>query len=453
MLDVTLFGMKPGPHHLVSALLHAIAAALLYLALRNGTSEPWPSAFVAALFAVHPLRVESVAWAAQRKDVLAGCLFMAALLAYIQYARRPRLGSYLLVLVLFALGLGAKSTVVTLPFVLLLFDLWPLGRWADRNNRGRLVLEKLPLLALAAAVSAITFTAQKSMGVVRPADLLPWSARVANASSSYVAYLWKAVWPTDLAVFYPLPARVASWSWPLACCVGVLVVSVLAILTARCRPYLAVGWFWYIGTLVPVIGLVQVGTQAMADRYAYLPLVGITIAVAWSCRDLLVRWPRAKLAVLALACAVIVGCAVLTWKQLSYWRDSRALFEHALRVVPSSYVAHNGLGMVAVQSGNLAQARAHFRRAVELKPDYAFAHNNLAGVLARQGDLSGAEAGFREVLRMMPQSADTHYNLGLVLEARGDLPGAAAQFVETLRIEPAFVNAREALARVRGDGG
>ncbi len=449
MLDVSLFGMAPGPHHLVSVILHALSAAILFLALFSMSGDRWPSTFTAALFAVHPLRVESVAWAAERKDVLGGFFWMLTLLSYAAYAKRPSAVRYALVVLSLALGLMSKPMLVTLPFVLILVDLWPIGRFVPWRVGRREVLEKLPLLGLSAVSSAITLTAQTRAGVVVPTDALPLGSRLAGAAVTYLAYLRKAIWPVDLAVFYPVSPASLTGLEPALCAIALVAVSFLAIRFARRRPHLTVGWFWYLGTLVPVIGLVQVGAQAMADRYTYVPLVGIILIVAWGARDLAARWPIGKAVLVALACAAVLACVVMTRHQVSSWRDSRALFEHALQVSPDNFVAHNGLGIVSVGDGDLARAAAHFESALRAKPDYAFALNNLGGVLARQGKLADAATRFREALRIQPTYVDARFNLGLVLESQGDRTRAAAEYEEVLRIESGSLSARTALERVR----
>src|SRR6266513_4169950 len=342
MLDCQVYGLKPGGHHFTNVLLHIVAAILLFLALQEMTGTFWNSAFVAAVFAIHPLRVESVAWIAERKDVLSGVFFMLTLLAYVYYVRLPRVARYLLVLFVFACGLMSKPMLVTLPFVLLLLDYWPLAR--IEGQFWKRVLEKIPLIALSAASSVTTFLVQK--GAVGHTEELPIFERINNAVVSYVLYIWQMLWPVDLAVFYPHPEnRLPSWEI-VSCLVLLACATVVAIALRKRRPYLITGWLWYLGMLVPVIGLVQVGWQGRADRYTYLPQIGLYIMVAWSAFDLTapLRYQRAIVDGMA---AVVLGA--LVWAasvQASYWRNSETLWTHALAVTPSNDVAENNLGIV-----------------------------------------------------------------------------------------------------------
>jgi tetratricopeptide (TPR) repeat protein len=469
MLDCELFGVDPGAHHLVSAGLHGTNAALLFLGLWLMTRAPWPSLFAAALFGAHPLRVESVAWAAERKDVLAGLLWMGTLLAYAHYARRPGIRRYLLVIATFVLGLMAKPMLVTLPLVLLLVDCWPLGRWQPWRSGEpptetvplrRLIAEKLPLLTLSAASAVITWVAQESGGTAPSIDRLPAGARVGNALVSYVAYLGMSIWPSGLAYFYPHPAAVpggGSGTLAVRALASVVLLGVLtlfALLGARRRPYLATGWLWYLGMLVPVIGLVQVGSQARADRYTYLPAIGLSVIVAWSVAELAERGRVWKLATTALALGAVLGLAAATRLQLGYWKDSRSLFERAVAVTEGNFAALTGLGNLYLAEGDLPRAIRHYGAAILARPNFAIAHSNLGVAYARTGDLEQAAAHYREALRIEPENAGAHTNLGNVLLRRCDLDGAAAHYEEALRIDPtnaaAHNNLGSAHAR-RGD--
>ena len=388
LLDLELFGLEPAAFHRTSALLHAAAGALLFLALARLTASPWRSAFVAAVFAIHPLHVESVAWAAARKDPLSGVFFMLCLWIYAGQGRagpsRRRLAALAAAL---ALGLMAKPTLVTLPFVLLLLDHWPLGRTAGGGARAAavgalpLVREKLPLFALAAAVGAVSAWAQHSAGMVVDLDRLGLGARVGNALVAWVAYLGQSLWPAGLAVIYPHPgAALPAWK-PVAA--GLCLVALTAAaLGLRRRPALAVGWLWYLGTLLPVIGLVQVGSQAMADRYSYLPLVGLALALAFG----LPEAPSARRAwrrALALAgLAVLASLFAVARLQLRHWRDSEALFRHALAVTAENPIAHAHLGAALLEAGRTAEAIAHYRESIRLRPDSVPVVNALAWLLA-----------------------------------------------------------------------
>jgi tetratricopeptide (TPR) repeat protein len=461
MVDVELFGLEPGGHHAVSVLLHALNAALLFMALRGMTAEPWPSFLAAALFAVHPLCVESVAWAAERKDALSGTFWMLVLVAYGGYARGPRPSRFALVFGLLALGLMAKPMLVTLPLVLLLLDAWPLGRWRPGlRSAGGLLLEKLPLLGLSAASSVVTVLAQR--GALAPIQELVLGTRLANALVAYVAYAWNALWPAGLACFYPHAAIVAperSSRW-IAEGVGagvLLVIVTLAVVRARTRrPYLAVGWLWYVGTLVPVIGVFQVGSQSMADRYTYLPSVGLGLMLAWGVKELAAGLPRARWVPGAAATAGVAALAVWAWIQVGHWRDSRALFEHAIRVTSRNYFAHASLAATLLEAGEIDLARSHYERALGIVPNYARARRGLGDVFERQGEVAPAAAEYERALRDNPRDVETLNSLGVMLKRQGNLAGAAARYEEALRIRPEFARAHYNLANVhelRGDLG
>jgi Flp pilus assembly protein TadD len=439
MLDCQLYGLHAGGHHLTSVLLHAVVAILLFLVLLRITGDLWPSVFVAAVFAIHPLRAESVAWVAERKDVLSGLFFMLTLWAYAGYARRPfSLGRYLTVVLLFALGLMAKPMLVTLPFVLLLLDYWPLGRiglHAAGISR-RVVVEKLPLLALTAASCVVTFFAQGE--AIRSVESISLSSRIANALVSYLAYIRDIFYPVGLAVLYPYPeGDLPIWK-VAASSLAVTGISAAA-LVWRCRfPYLFVGWFWYVGMLVPVIGLVQVGLQSMADRYTYLPQIGVCIAVAWGVAQLAISWRyrfRVYGAAAALAVLVLIG---LAWKQTSYWRDSEALWIHALASTARNSPAHLNLGLALAGRGQLDAAIIHYQKALELKPDSSNARNNLGLALAQKGQADEAIAHFQKAVEIKPDYANAHQNLGVALEGRGQVEAAIAHYRKALELEPDY---------------
>jgi Flp pilus assembly protein TadD len=455
MLDCELFGLDAGAHHAVGVLLHAASAVSLFLALRALGGAPWPAAFVAALFAVHPLRVESVAWAAERKDLLAGLFWMLGLAAWARYARRPSAGRYLLVAGALGAGLLAKPMAVTLPLVLLLLDAWPLRRWRlPSPPPRRLVLEKLPLLALSLLSSAATLACQRGGGTLAALDSLPFGARLANALVACVAYLWKTIWPVGLAFYYPHPNLVASRPFDallvpaLACGLLLAGVSAAVLLEAGRRPYLLAGWLWYLGTLAPVIGLVQVGNQAMADRYAYLPLIGVYVMIAWGGSEL-VAARRGARPILWLAAALALGGSVVaTRAQLAHWRDSPALFRHALRVTRDNALAHNNLGSWLARQGDVGQAETHFREAIRIKPDYASAHENLGLMFARRDDLDGAERQFRRALALAPDLVDAWVNLGVLYAKRGEPERAREQLERALRLAPERADVRFSLGVV-----
>jgi len=446
MLDVRLFGMNPGALHLSNLLLHLVSTLVLFLALVRMTGVRGASAFVAALFAVHPLHVESVAWVAERKDVLSTVFWMLALWSYAGYARKPTAARYGLVLVLFALGLMAKPMLVTLPFVLLLLDVWPLGRVslsADPARPGRwpgfsrawfpLLLEKVPLLALAAASSVVAFFVQQSGGAVATLESFALPGRVANALIAYVAYILKMIWPSGLVVFYPNPQTVQVW--PAAAAFVVLVAALLLVARfAARRPYLAVGWCWYLGTLLPVSGLLQVGSHAMADRYTYVPLIGLFIMVAWGVSEAVGAARGRRIALAAAAVLVVLACAVVTRAQVMTWRDSAALWEHTLRVMPDNYYAHNGIGLELKQQGRLDEAAAHFLRSAELAPGVPNALVNLGLMLAERGKTAEAIERYNEALRRAPTYPSAHVNLANALLESGRVEEAIAHFNEGLRV-------------------
>jgi tetratricopeptide (TPR) repeat protein len=451
MLDVELYGLDPGPHHLTNLLFHIANTLLLFGLLNRMTRALGRSAFVAGLFAVHPLHVESVAWVAERKDVLSTLFWMLTLWAYVEYVRRPGLRRYGAVLLFFALGLLAKPILVTLPFVLLLLDFWPLGRtgmapnpaggWALAGDGWttvvRLVREKLPLLALAVASSIVTFVIHRRGGAVITLGAKPLNLRVANALISYVTYIGKMLWPAHLAVFYPY-AQSLPVGWVAGAFLVLMGISIAVIRAAPRRPYLLVGWLWYLGTLVPVIGLIQVGDQAMADRYTYIPLIGLFIVVAWGVPELLGRWPLRirRIALPAAAGVVILACAIAARAQAQYWEDSTTLWTHALAVTSRNNIAHNNLGVSLAEQGKLDEAIAHYSEALRIKPDYANAHNNLGAALADRGKPDEAIAHYSEALRIRPDYADAHLNIGVSLAEQGKLDEAIAHFTEALRIKP-----------------
>ena len=440
MADVQIFGVAPGPPHVVNVLLHLVASLLLFAFLHRASRQPWRSAAVAVLFAVHPLHVESVAWISERKDVLSAVFWMATCLAYVEYARRPNGPRYALVVLGCAAGLLAKSMGVTLPFVLLLLDYWPLGRLEGgpglARRIGRVVLEKVPLFALAAASSAVTYLSQSRGGSVAQTSgvegTLGFTGRLANALFSYVLYLEKAAWPSDLAALYPHPGLAATGfpAWK-----GVVSGAILALLTgvvlreARRRPYLPVGWFWYLGTLVPVIGLVQVGLQGMADRYTYLPLVGIFLAVTWLAADLASGSVRRRRVLGAVACLVLVALVAVAHRQVGYWRDSFTLFRHAVSVTDENWLAWRNLGG-AYQDENLqGEAIPCFEESLRLWPYAGGTWNALAIGYSSVGRHEEALKAFRKAVQFQPEDAATWFNFAIECAGQG-------RWQEVAQIEP-----------------
>jgi len=444
MLDCQLYGLKAGWHHFTNVLLQSIAVMLLFVGLLQMTGAFWRSAFVAAVFAIHPLRVESVAWIAERKDVLSGVFFMLTLLAYLYYVRLPRTGRYLVVAFVFACGLMSKPMLVTLPFVLLLLDYWPLDR--IKGQVSKRVLEKIPLIALSAVSSIATLVAQK--GAVGYTEELPVFERFNNAVLSYVLYIWQMLWPVNLAVFYPHPEnRLPLWQISSS---FLLLVSVTAVAIAlrKQRPYLITGWLWYLGTLVPVIGLVQVGWQGRADRYTYLPQIGLYIAVTWALTDLTTSW-RHRRTILSAAALLTIGLLSWgAWIQTSYWRNSETLFKHALAVTTNNDVAENNLGIVFLQKGQLDEATSLLKAAVDLRPDNSPAHENLAKALLQKGQVADALVHYRKLLELQPDNMEVHNIVGTVLVQQGQIREGVEEWQKVLEIQPDNGNALNNLAWV-----
>jgi hypothetical protein len=423
--DTQLFGMESGGRHMVNVLLHLLAALLLFAALQRATRQRWPSAFVAALFALHPVHVESVAWVAERKDVLAAFFGFLALYAYVRYVEHPNLRGYLMVVVPFSLGLMSKPMLVTFPFVLLLLDIWPLSR----AEFPKLLWEKVPLIVLSAADSAVTYLVQHSIGAVQ---VLPLAFRIRNALVSYVIYMGQMLWPVRLAVYYPLH-KVTVWEATLAA-IFLAGVCGLAIYWRRLHPYFATGWFWFLGTLVPVVGIVQVGGQAHADRYTYIPMVGLSIIVAWGVPAVLESvgkpWHGTRNAIAALAIAFCAGCMVLTARQASYWQNDGTLFQHAIDVTEKNYTAENGLGIYLAKTGRGPEAIPHFEEFLRVVPNDAKIHNNL-GILFSNipGREKDAVSHFEAAVRIQPDFKEAQYNLGVTLSK---MPGRTSDAIAHL---------------------
>jgi Flp pilus assembly protein TadD len=470
MLDCQLYGLHAGGHHATNVILHTVAVLLLFWAFRQMTGAVWKSALIATLFAVHPLHVESVAWVSERKDALSAVFFFLMLHAYGRYAREPSITRYLGVAVLFAAALMSKPMLVSAPIVLLLLDYWPLRRLerfsstngnaeiARTGNERRvmrlLVLEKIPLFILSAGTCAITFVLQKrAEGAIPP---LPFLWRMQNAFASYLIYVWKTLLPTHLAVFYPHPNdTLAVWETILA--IGfLLAVTTAAVLLRRERPYLFTGWFWYLVMLVPVIGLVQVGEQGHADRYTYLPHIGLFVAGVWFASDVArVRRSRSRLAVTtAVALLIIIALTWTAFIQTSYWRNSETLWTHALAVTSDNDVAHNNLGYLCVDHGELDRAISHFESAARIRSGKrnahynvasAFVQMNLADALARKGRPDEAMSHYEEAIRLQPDYADAYYNRGNVLFSKGRIDEAIADWEKALQMRPNDADAHTGL--------
>jgi protein O-mannosyl-transferase len=446
MLDVQLFGVDAGPQHVVNLIFHVATTLILFLLLCRLTGALGRSAFVAALFAAHPLHVESVAWVAERKDVLSALFWVLTFWGYAAYVRRPDWRRYLLVVLLFALGLTAKPMLVTLPFTLLLLDVWPLRRIKGFQGPGwwRLVVEKLPLFLMSAASGVVTFIVQQRSGAVAQLDAFSPSLRVENALVSYVAYLGKMIWPARLAIFYSHAKSIPFWATAGA----IMVLAILSIgagLAARRHPYIAFGWLWYLGTLLPVIGLIQVGTQAMADRYTYMPLLGIFIIIAWGVPDLVSRWPARRVLLPAAAAAVVLLCALTARAQTGYWRTNYDLWRHTLDVTRDNYVAEDVFGSLLVELKRPDEALAHFEASVRINPEYPDSRNNLGLQYMNRGKFEAAIEQFTLALQRRPDFADAHNNLGFALMSTKKTDDAILQYREALRLNPDFADAHNNL--------
>jgi Tfp pilus assembly protein PilF len=485
--DCSLFGLQPAGHHATSALLHAANTVLLFMLLRRMTGAVWRSAIVAALFGWHPLHVESVAWVAERKDVLSTFFFILTIWAYVRYASNANWQlaivncQFSLGLLLFALGLMCKPMLVTLPFVLWLLDYWPLERFG-RVAGTRLVLEKLPFLGLSAASSVVTYLVQKHGGAI--SDATSFQGLALNAVLSYGRYLGRMIWPENLSVIYPYTTQVPV----VELCAGVLVLAILTWLALKCREqrYLATGWFWYLGTLAPVIGLVQMGAQASADRYTYIPSIGIFVMVVWGVADLAAKWRIPDWGPVLAGALVLAACAAVTERQLSYWTDSGTLFRHALEVTKDNYMAWNNLGTHLLRQGkntealqcfktsleecerpvnsrNMGRALAalhrplesvrFFRKALALDPNYIPARMSLADSLADDGKNAEAAIEYRKVLQLDPGDEDAHCNLACALAAQGQTAEALAQLQQALRLRPSDASAHCNLGNLLTDQG
>jgi len=445
MLDVQLFGMNSGAHHIINVLFHILNTLLLFLVFRRMTGEIWKSCFVAAFFAFHPLHVESVAWVAERKDVLSTFFWMLTMCCYAIYTERSRRSLYLLSLLFFMLGLMSKPMLVTLPFVLLLLDYWPLRRFQFRYQDGSknthkksiiisLIREKIPFFILSAASCVITFIVQKKGGAIGSLDVFTLKARIANTIVSYAGYIGKMFWPVKLSVFYPHPDVLLVWKVSGACFLLVS-ISFLTIKYSRKYPWLAVGWLWYLGTLVPVIGFIQIGTQAMADRYTYIPLIGLFIIIAWGFPEVLSKWRYKGIKFFPIAATVLSILVVATWFQVRYWKDSITLFEHALEVTENNYVVHNNLGFALKREGRVTEAVENYLAALRINPDFEMAHLNIGVILSGRGDNEAAIKHYKEALRIEPDFISAYINLGNARLRQGRIADAISHYSEALRLD------------------
>jgi protein O-mannosyl-transferase len=480
-LDYQMHGGWAGGHHLTSVILHAANSLLLFLFFWRTTNALWPSAFVAAIFAIHPLHVESVAWVAERKDVLSGLFFLLTLHAYVSYVRKREVSRYLLTLCLFTAGILSKPMLVSVPAVLLLLDYWPLKRFGGGKSKVKsLILEKIPFVLIAVLWSVITFVIQGKYGAVAEAKL-GFGTRVGNAILSYGTYLLNTIWPQNLSLFYPYP-RALPWAAVILSAAFLVLMSVLCVARKKTSPYLVVGWLWYLGMLLPVIGFIQVGEQARADRYTYLPLIGFWVLITWGVVELSAKWRWRREILGTLAAVALIVLIPLAHLQASYWRNSETLWNHSLASTEGNYIAHNNLGNDLMYRQRLDEAVPHFQKALEIlpsyaeannnlgfalantdqwtsairyyqialgtKPDYAKAHNNLAVALAVTGKTDEALGHFHEALRIDPDFADAHANLGHLLLQLGRRDEAAAELTEALRLKPDDLEVREQLSQL-----
>jgi protein O-mannosyl-transferase len=458
MLDYQLFAANPAGHHITNLLFHIINTILLFSILERMTGFPWRSAFVAVLFAIHPLHIESVAWVAERKDVLSTLFFMLTVLAYTRYVERPGIYRCLAIILFFALGLMSKPMLVTLPFVLLLLDFWPLSRLHlerpffdtdvsdskavedghEKRTGKELIIEKIPLFIFSAASIYATLYAQWTG--IAPIESLAFSKRISNALVSYISYMGKMIWPSDLAVFYPYPESIPLWQVGGAVLL-LLLITVIAVRMRKRNPYVIVGWLWYLGMLVPVIGLVQVGYQSMADRYTYIPMIGLFITIAWIVPDLLARWRFNRVALPLLATCVIAALIIVSLFQIRYWQNSMSLFTRALSVTKNNFVMETNMGAALAEQGKFEEAIPHYQEALRIRPDDFDAHYNLANSLARQGKLEEAVSHYAAVLQKQPEAAAVHNNMGIALSQLGRADEAIVHFREAIRIKPNFQDA------------
>jgi len=484
MLDYELFGLNPAGYHIVNLLFHITNSLLLFLILNRMTKALWQSAFVAAVFAIHPLHVESVAWASERKDVLSTLFWLLTIGAYVYYVERPRIQRYLLVILFLALGLMSKPMLVTLPFVLLLLDYWPLYRLRSEKQTGthqkspenppehyderqklqenydkipariikavstippwvivrQLVLEKVPLFSLSVISCVVTYVAAEKGEHLKTLEVVPLTIRIANASVSYVGYIWKMVWPNDLAFFYPRPGRLLLWQ-VLGAFLLLAGITLMVIWTARKLPYLIVGWLWYVGTLAPVIGIVHISEQASADRYTYIPLIGLFIMAAWGIPELLGTWRYRKKVLVPLSAVVLLSCFGMTMIQVNYWQNSITLFDHALKVTTGNIPAYNNRAATYVNIGNYNQAIEDCDKAIELDPKYEKAYFNRARSYQKLGNYNQAIEDFSKAIELNPKFAEAYNNKGAAYGALGNYNQAIEDFSKAIELNPKYAMA------------
>ena len=447
MLDWRLFGANAGGHHIVNLIFHIANTLLLFFVLRKMTNAIWPSAFVAALFVLHPLHVESVAWVSERKDVLSTFFWLLTMWAYVRFVSRPKISSYLWMVIFFALGLMAKPMLVTLPFVLLLLDYWPLDRLGPANNPNSrktgakyslsyLLIEKIPLFVLALASCIVTFIVQKKGGAIHSGENYNVFIRLANASVSYLQYIIKMIWPSRLAFFYPHPGSSISVPYAVISAVLLLAVTIIILRFAKNHRYLVTGWFWYLGTLVPVIGLVQVGIQAFADRYSYITLIGLFVIIAWGLAELFEKWAHRRIVLWTASLMVLSTLAVCTYFQTRYWQDSITLYQHALKVTENNCRAHLSLAKAMLKQNRIKEAIQHNNEVLKIKPDDTEAINNLGLDFDKAGKTDEAIGYYKKAIEVDPCDVEAYLNLGSVFIDKGEFGNAVSFFSKALQISP-----------------
>ena len=473
VLDCQLFGPSPGRMHLINVLLHLVNTLLLFAVLKKMTGSLWPSAFVAAAFALHPMHVESVAWIAERKDVLSTFFLLLTLAAYIGYTNRPSVFRYVVTLVTFALGLMAKPMLVTMPFVLLLLDYWPLNRLmpqtvtpsgrrrhkpapaADKNpTLYRIIIEKVPFFVLSVISSVITFLVQRSGGAVSDIDILSLNDCIANAFLSYAEYIGKMLWPCNLAVFYPFNAAGSIPFWQVAMCALLLLgISFFVVRFGRNQRYVPLGWFWFVGTLIPVIGIVPVGQQAYADRYTYIPYIGLFIMLAWGLPQLLSNWSQRKIALGLSMVVVLTTLGICAHRQTRYWKNSDTLFSHTIEVTQNNYLAHNNLGNAYARLGRDTEAIKSYKQAIIFKPNYAMAYYNLGVAYCNLGRDTEAINAQKQAIRFRPNYAEAHFGLGFAYYKLGRYQESIEDCKQAIRIKPDYAEAHNNLGVSYGNLG
>ena len=458
MLDIELFNLNPAGHHATSLLLHTLNSLLLCTVLYRMTGFIGRSMFVALLFAIHPLHVESVAWIAERKDVLSTLFWLLTVWAYIGYARKPARKRYLPVAVFFALGLMAKQMLVTLPLTLLLLDFWPLkriGLQQDGNNSGQksikqLLVEKLPLFSLSAAASLITIRAQNAAGSVAHGDSHSVLICIGNAFISYVKYILLMIWPTDLALFYPFEQSAVTALKVTGAVVLLALITALVVTQRTKRPYLLFGWFWYIITLIPVIGFIRVGGQALADRYTYIPLIGLFVLIVWGGAEMAGLWPKGRQLAAGIAAVITVILSIQTTAQIHYWRTSYILFDHALAVVERNWLAHNNMGILLSQHNRNNEAILHFEESVRLNPDGSAGYRNLGNSYQMAGRLPESIEAFRQAVRLNPDDPENRFRLGYAYLLAGSSDLAYQEYNQLLRLNRAYAEPLLEAIRILG---